>query len=532
MNSVINSKIAASLKHHCYESYEQAADIPKDALLQTTKADNVTEYQIYSSRNVLIILKSASGLLMIILAPYVLAISLAIYLHGWYYSVGEICSSSLVYSFLLLSALVCLYQYSFSEWGTKLLPGLYYKDNDRMISIVKGSLSLSCPSVIRGTLAELDACGNVNEVHATPWLFGGDIRTLLPFLTFGSNHAKYVRHWVRVPLNDFKAKNNELSGNGASNFEAVALDWFEAANTNDNAPVKALLILAGLTGGSQEGYILDLVYTASRLNWHCFVMVGRGLADTPMHSTALFNGARITDLNEATKVVRAAIGDSAHLFAIGISMGGIIIKNALVKSDLSEFIDGAVSVAGCFDTRKNINFKHSRYFWQPLLAFGLKQAFISPLYYWRLLKYSVFKESDVVEIADRIRDVYDFDSIMVAGIHGFNSVLEYYEAMCATNDVLESKIIRSEKNPGSFPRPLLVLHAVDDPIIHVDTIPTDPCDPHKPLLFDNLVVLITTVGGHVGWPIGLLPWKSKFIFMNKISLDFFESIIQLKIKAQ
>ena len=35
-------------------------------------------------------------------------------------------------------------------------------------------------------------------------------------------------------------------------------------------------------------------------------------------------------------------------------------------------------LTGCFDTSKNINFTHSRTYWQPLLNFGLKDAFVSP----------------------------------------------------------------------------------------------------------------------------------------------------------
>jgi predicted alpha/beta-fold hydrolase len=42
--------------------------------------------------------------------------------------------------------------------------------------------------------------------------------------------------------------------------------------------VQALLVLAGLTGGSSEGYVMDLVQHANAQGFDCFVMIGRGLA--------------------------------------------------------------------------------------------------------------------------------------------------------------------------------------------------------------------------------------------------------------
>lgn len=45
--------------------------------------------------------------------------------------------------------------------------------------------------------------------------------------------------------------------------------------------MRALLVLAGLTGGSSEGYVMDLVQHANQQGFDCFVMIGRGLAGDP-----------------------------------------------------------------------------------------------------------------------------------------------------------------------------------------------------------------------------------------------------------
>ena len=68
-----------------------------------------------------------------------------------------------------------------------------------------------------------------------------------------------------------------------THYEAVALDYLPAPpNTSkmnqddakDSISSKSMLILAGLTGGSDEGYIRDLVTSAHENHWHCFIMIG------------------------------------------------------------------------------------------------------------------------------------------------------------------------------------------------------------------------------------------------------------------
>ena len=52
-------------------------------------------------------------------------------------------------------------------------------------------------------------------------------------------------------------------------------------------PPRVLLILAGLTGGSSEGYVMDLVSHANSLGFDCHVMIGRGLAGRPIEGFQL-----------------------------------------------------------------------------------------------------------------------------------------------------------------------------------------------------------------------------------------------------
>ncbi|EER10600.1 hypothetical protein Pmar_PMAR008070 [Perkinsus marinus ATCC 50983] len=60
--------------------------------------------------------------------------------------------------------------------------------------------------------------------------------------------------------------------------------------------------------------------------------------------------------------------------------------------------------------------------------------------------------------------------------------------------------------------PTLIIHAVDDPVIHVDSA--------GPRFKD----IITPTGGHVGWPQGWLPWTQGFGWISNTALDFAETV--------
>jgi hypothetical protein len=65
-----------------------------------------------------------------------------------------------------------------------------------------------------------------------------------------------------------------------------------------------------------------------------------------------------------------------------------------------------------------------------------------------------------------------------------------------------------------LPLPLLAMQAADDPIIHIDSM---PCRSGVVEAVENLVCLVTSVGGHVGWPIGWFPWLHRYAHTHKHS---------------
>ena len=246
------------------------------------------------------------------------------------------------------------------------------------------------------------------------------------------------------------------------------------------------------------------------LDFHVFsILLGRGLNGCPLGSSALFHGARTSDVTAAATVLRKSLPTDVKLFLCGISLGGIIAANAACKGDLDGIVDGVVSICGCFDTLQNSTYHHSLTAWQPVLNHPLKGAFVDPPGNVRKMLKRV--GVNTTEVVSNLVTITDFDYSFITPLHRFKDALHYYRDMSATDEKLVNLKI-----------PLLALHAADDPILHVDTHPVRQAVEGK--LTQNLICLITRTGGHVGWSLGWFPWLSRWLFQNTITFEFFESI--------
>ena len=99
-----------------------------------------------------------------------------------------------------------------------------------------------------------------------------------------------------------------------------------------------------------------------------------------------------------------------------------------------------------------------------------------------------------------------------------SSILPYRDGCSDVSTTRSSS--RSNKTSTKrrrIPIPHLVLHAMDDPL---STWRTNTANDPKSALYPanlisaqgNLVLLLTSTGGHVGWPMGL--WPNSWAFMN------------------
>lgn len=76
------------------------------------------------------------------------------------------------------------------------------------------------------------------------------------------------------------------------------------------------------------------------------------------------------------------------------------------------------------------------------------------------------------------------------------------------------------------------MHALDDPLITWQTVAANSGVMHPIALTKrasgNLFLLLTKRGGHVGWPLSMLPWSENWKWMNDNAMHFVLAVDQAK----
>lgn len=197
---------------HCltFPTYESASLRSIPTLLSASITSDENErggceeiFNIFSVENIRPVLAATMGLLKILLSHYAI-VPIVLYLlsisRTYELPLGGATSLILPTVALICSIQVAVSLYhrpishvsgkiGFNSVGATTNPGLHYKLSGNMAKILRGCPILAASTTILGSLPNL---------AATPWIFSGDMRTLLPFLSFKTKTAKYVRRWVSV----------------------------------------------------------------------------------------------------------------------------------------------------------------------------------------------------------------------------------------------------------------------------------------------------------------------------------------------
>eukprot|EP00928_Gymnodinium_smaydae_P043370 TRINITY_DN29071_c0_g1_i1.p1 TRINITY_DN29071_c0_g1~~TRINITY_DN29071_c0_g1_i1.p1 ORF type:complete len:256 (+),score=36.05 TRINITY_DN29071_c0_g1_i1:681-1448(+) len=248
-------------------------------------------------------------------------------------------------------------------------------------------------------------------------------------------------------------------------------------------------------------------------------MVARGLMKTPVRGYDSFTGARTSDVAAAVDVLLHGLSGEkrdveggpkkTRIILVGFSMGGIIAANYAAKAQNCSGLAGAVCFSGTLCSEKMLlplrSAVHSLQFWQPVLAWGLKATIVKPN------EAKLASRGITAHEVEQIKTVVDIDTKLVCKYHGYDNVREYYADMSAGGAGDDKGLARL----AGTKVPLLAVHAIDDPIAVFEV-----TLPDKIAKTDNVILLATKHGGHIGWPRGFFPSKERWSFMLDIAADF------------
>jgi len=310
------------------------------------------------------------------------------------------------------------------------------------------------------------------------WLKNGHLQTIYPaFFRKTPTPPDYRRERITTPDHDFI--DVDFCGKG-------------------DQPL--IILLHGLTGSSQSGYIKGLQHTLLKRGLRSAALNFRGCSGQANNRARCYHSGETEDIHFLYQTLRQREPETP-LGAVGFSLGGNVLLKWLGEqgSHLTLFAAVAVSV--------------------PLLlgicATKLDHG-VSQLYRGNLLKdlkiYMQTKRQHLDKLGNTreslkidelgnlsgIRSFWEYDDRVVAKLHGFNDVHDYYRRSS------------SRQYLKSISVPTLLIQAVDDPFMTSEVLPgLDEVSSHVKLEFSQH-------GGHVGFITGHIPFRPQYWLEQRI----------------
>jgi predicted alpha/beta-fold hydrolase len=313
---------------------------------------------------------------------------------------------------------------------------------------------------------------------APRWLPGGNLQTIWPALyarrTLGPA-PEYLRERWSAPDGDF-----------------IDVDWLQTSPPTPTSPVQKriekgkdrplLVLFHGLEGSSLSHYAEAFADFASEHGMDYAVPHFRGCSGELNWGPRAYHSGDHEEIDWILRRFRAR--HCGPLFAVGISLGGnALLRWAQEQGGQASTVAQAVAAvsspidlaAGGHAIGRGFNRQvYTRMFLNTMKPKALKKWAQHP---------GLFDRDALVQA----QDLYTFDNVFTAPLHGFKSTDDYWARGSAKPRLPEIRI------------PALVVNALNDPFVPAACLPSQsevgPC----------VTLWQPAHGGHVGFPQGNLP---------------------------
>lgn len=301
------------------------------------------------------------------------------------------------------------------------------------------------------------------------WLPGGNLQTIWPALyarRFGT-HPQYRRERWATPDGDF-----------------LDLDRLQdGAPTLVTTGAQPLLVLFhGLEGSSRSHYAEAFSEFARERGLAFVVPHFRGCSGEPNHGPRAYHSGDYEEIGWILARLRQV--HAGPLVAVGVSLGG----NALMRwaaeagSQAGKLAQAVASVCAPLDLAAGalaIGRGFNRIVYTAMFLRSMKPKAME-----KLRRHPGLFDGDRLMAA---QDLYAFDDVFTAPLHGFRDADDYYARASARPHLRRIRI------------PALALNALNDPFVPVASVP------HADEVGACVTLWQPREGGHVGFPDGHLP---------------------------
>ncbi len=259
----------------------------------------------------------------------------------------------------------------------------------------------------------------------------------------------------------------------------VDLAWSEPPEEAKHKP--RVVLFHGLEGSFYSPYAHGLLNAWREKGWLGVVMHFRGCSGEPNRNRRIYHSGETEDARFFLRWLKESFGD-VPTAAVGISLGGNMLAYYLAEEGDNAQLNAAVIVSAPLmlePCAKRMEQGFSRLYNHYLLG-QLKQNATR-----KLVSYpgSLPIQLDTLK---KLKSIREFDNAITSRIHDFKDAVDYYRR-CSALPLLPQ--IR---------KPLLIIHAKDDPFMTPDVIPLENSLP------SNIEYQLTEHGGHVGFISGTL----------------------------
>ena len=291
-----------------------------------------------------------------------------------------------------------------------------------------------------------------SDFKAAWYLANPHLQTIWPYVFRPRRYPPYKMERLELPDGDF-----------------VDLLW-----TTPSGKQPIVVLLHGLEGSYQSHYMSGLLRSLHDSGFRCVVMHFRGCSGEPNRLDRAYHSGETGDLAYLIKTVKQR-EPHTPVFAVGVSVGGNVLLKWLGETGADNPLVAAAAISVPFQLN--------------LAVARMEQGFgrVYQRYLLRSLQRNTQRKFasrnapfDLKRLA-KIKTLREFDDLVTAPLHGFQSAAHYYE-VCSSRRYL-----------GTIERPTLIIHAKDDPFMTPQVIP----EPHE--LSKSTILELSERGGHVGF---------------------------------
>lgn len=296
-----------------------------------------------------------------------------------------------------------------------------------------------------------------------------------PAWWLSNTHAQTIFSSMRHPI--------EASIDKIEKMDLPDGDFLNLAWSTDNLPADAplIVILHGLGGCVNSSYVARFMRAFNEKGWRAVLMHFRGAGKELNRLPRAYHSGDTGDLDFLINNLEQR-EPNTRKFVVGVSLGGNILLKWLGEHSAQTAVSGAVAISVPFVLNKvanRMNIGFSRLYQTHLLN-QFKEVFARKLEHFKNAPEPLKKAADC-------NCFWTFDDQVTAPLYGFNNVHSYYRE-CSSRQYLKKIAI-----------PTLIIHAMDDPFMTVDVLPTEE------ELSESITLELSKKGGHVGFITGNTP---------------------------